>query len=92
MSNEPKLKKRVQGKTISPRNAEEGQEKKIKEKNDESTKISQRQNVTTLGDSILNGLSEQGLRKEHNVKVRAHRGETSHDIKDHIRQNSKKKA
>ena len=54
-SNEPKLKKRVQEKTISPRNAEDGQEKKIKEKNDESTKINQRKNVTIIGDSILNG-------------------------------------
>ncbi len=38
-----------------------------------------------IGDSILNGLSEQGLRRRHNVKIRAHSGATSQDIKDHIR-------
>ena len=38
-----------------------------------------------MGDAILNGLSEQGLRKRHSVKVRANSGATGLDIKDHVR-------
>ena len=44
----------------------------------------QRKDVAIIGDSILNGLSEQGLRKRRNVKVRAHSGATSLHIKDHV--------
>ena len=56
-----------------------------KESKTEDTKQSPRKNVAIIGDSILNGLSEQGLRKRHNVKIRTHSGATSLDIKDHIR-------
>ena len=71
-------------KSITPTNNEDGQEKREKEKQDKSTKINQRKNITIIGDSNLNGLSEQGLRKKHNVKKRAHTGATSYDIKDHL--------
>ena len=60
-----------------------GQKEKESKKDD--IKQNQRKNVVIIGDSILNGLSEQGLRKRHNVKIRAHSGATSLDIKDHIR-------
>ena len=45
-----------------------------KESKTEDTKQSPRKNVAIIGDSILNGLSEQGLRKRHNVKIRTHSG------------------
>ena len=56
-----------------------------KESKKDDTKQNERKNVVIIGDSILNGLSEQGLRKQHNVRIRAHSGATSLDIKDHIR-------
>ena len=65
----------------SPRSPES---KKNKPKAKDPSEI-QRKDVIIIGDSILNGLSEQGLRKRHNVKIRAHSGATSLDIKDHIR-------
>ena len=36
----------------------------------DDTKQNERKNVVIIGDSILNGLSEQGLRKQHNVRIR----------------------
>ncbi len=57
-----------------------GQKEKESKKDDINQ--NQRKNVVIIGDSILNGLS--GL-KRHNVKIRAHSGATSLDIKDHIR-------
>ena len=44
-----------------------------------------RKRVFIIGDSILNGISEYGLNKSHDVKVRPHSGATSQDIKDHIK-------
>ena len=44
-----------------------------------------RKRVFIIGDSILNGISEYGLNKNHDVKVRPHSGATSQDIKDHIK-------
>ena len=44
-----------------------------------------RKRVFIIGDSILNGISENGLNKRHDVKVRPHSGATSQDIKDHIK-------
>ena len=90
-SNDPRLQKNMQEKSITTTNNEDGQEKREKEKQDKRTKINQRKNVTIIGDSILNGLSEQGLRKKHNVKIRAHSGATSYDIKDHMRPIARRK-
>ncbi len=39
-------------------------------------------NIVITGDSILNGLNGQGLKKKHNVKVSS---ATSLDIKDHVK-------
>eukprot|EP00794_Sanderia_malayensis_P000912 gene912-217_t len=41
--------------------------------------------VFIIGDSILNGISEYGLNKSHDVIVHPHSGATSQDIKDHIK-------
>ena len=51
----------------------------------EKSKRMSEKNVFIIGDSILNGLNENGLKKRHNVKVRAHSGATSTDISDHIK-------
>ena len=58
---------------------------KTRKKTQESDKKNVRKNVFIIGDSILNGLNENGLKKRHNVKVRAHSGATSTDISDHIK-------
>ena len=48
-------------------------------------KMNTRKRVFIIGDSILNGISEYGLNKNHDVKVRPQSGATSQDIKDHIK-------
>ena len=44
----------------------------------------ERKTVYIVGDSILNGIQENGLKKTHNVKVRAHPGATTEDLVDHL--------
>ena len=39
----------------------------------------------------MNGLSEQGLTKKHNVKIGAHSDATSYDTKDHMRPTARRK-
>ena len=85
MIENPNKKTRTQEKetTAVTKNSKWQNGKKRVKKDD--TKPSERKNVVIIGDSILNGLSEQGLRKRHIVRIRAHSGATSLDIKDHIR-------
>ena len=47
--------------------------------------MNRRKRVFIIGDSILNGISEHGLNKNHDVKVRSHSRPTSQDINDHIK-------
>ena len=49
-----------------------------------------RKKIIIIGDSILNGLDEIGLQRNHNVRVRAHPGATSRDIVDHIKPAARK--
>ena len=41
--------------------------------------------VVIVGDSMLNGITEHGLDKQHRIKVKAHPGATSQNILDHIK-------
>ena len=41
--------------------------------------------MVILGDSILNGIQERGLRKNHHVKVYAHPGATTEDMIDYLK-------
>ena len=50
-----------------------------------------KQTVTIIGDSILNGLKERGLSGKHHVRVRAHPGATSLDLTDHIKPIARRK-
>ena len=49
-----------------------------------------RKKIIIIGDSILNGIDELGLQRNHNVRVRAHPGATSRDIVDHIKPAARK--
>ena len=81
---DPNKQTRTQEKeTSAMRKNSKGQKEEESKKDD--TKQRQRKNVVIIGDSILNGLNEHGLKKRHNVRIRAHSGATSLDIKDHIR-------
>ena len=44
-----------------------------------------RKRVIVVGDSMLNGVNEKGLSRNHFVKVHAHGGATSEDLVDHIK-------
>ena len=44
----------------------------------------QKKKVTVTGDSMLNGISEKGLRRAHNVKVTNFPGDTSDKIADEL--------
>ena len=67
-----------------PRPEEKHDEKSKQGKTTKQTKTV-RKNITIIGDSVLNGLQEAGMQKDHNVKVRAHSGATTRDIIDHIK-------
>ena len=67
-----------------PRSEEKHDEKSKQRKTTQQTKTV-RKNITIIGDSILNGLEEAGMQKDHNVKVRAHSGATTRDIIDDIK-------
>ena len=41
--------------------------------------------ITIIGDSMLNGIYEEGMQKDHNVKVKPHSGATSRDIIDYLK-------
>ena len=45
----------------------------------------ERKNVFIIGDSMIKGLAERGISKDHNVKVRPQPGCTTEDIEDHIK-------
>ena len=45
----------------------------------------ERKNVFIIGDSMIKGLAERGISKNHNVKVRPQPGCTTEDIEDHIK-------
>ena len=50
-----------------------------------------RKRVTIVGDSILNGIYEEGLQKSHNVRVKPHSGATTTDIVDYLKPVIRKK-
>ena len=57
-----------------------------------NTNVIDRKNVFIVGDSLLNGINENGMKKlNHNVKVRNHPGATTEDIIDHIKPIVRKK-
>eukprot|EP00112_Aurelia_sp_Birch-Aquarium-sp1_P003980 Seg1450.32 transcript_id=Seg1450.32/GoldUCD/mRNA.D3Y31 product="hypothetical protein" protein_id=Seg1450.32/GoldUCD/D3Y31 len=66
-------------------NTPEREKSRATNSNESEDKKSIRKKITIIGDSILNGISEFGLKRKHNVKVRAHPGASMQDIKDHIR-------
>ena len=55
------------------------------------TNGSTRKRVTIVGDSILNGIYEEGLQKAHNVRVKPHSGATTTDIVDYLKPVIRKK-
>jgi len=55
------------------------------------TNGSTRKRVAIVGDSILNGIYEEGLQKAHNVRVKPHSGATTTDIVDYLKPVTRKK-
>ena len=47
--------------------------------------------ITIVGDSMLNGILDEGLQKDHNVQVKHHPGATTRDIVDYVRPVIRKK-
>ena len=50
-----------------------------------------RKSIAIVGDSILNGIHEEGLQKAHNVRVKPHSGATTTDIVDYLKPVIRKK-
>ena len=88
-SNKKKTKENGNAKTDNQRSSVSRPEEKQDErsKQGKTTKQSKtvRKSITIIGDSILNGLEEAGMQKDHNEKVRAHSGATTRDIVEHIK-------
>ena len=62
---------------------------KTPQKQEKVTK--KRKNVFIIGDSMMKGLAERGISKDHNVKVRPQPGCTTEDKEDHIKPILRKK-
>ena len=45
----------------------------------------ERKNIFIIGDSMIKGLAERGISKDHNLKVRPQAWCTTEDIEDHIK-------
>ena len=59
--------------------------KGIKTPQKHKTVIKERKNVFITGDSMIKGLAERGISKDHNVMKRQQPGCTTEDIEDHIK-------
>ena len=88
ISNKKKTKENGNAKTDNQRSSisrpEEKQDEKSKQGKTTKQSKTVRKGITIVGDSILNGLEEAGMQKDHNVKIRAHSGAMTRDIVDHI--------
>ena len=51
----------------------------------------QKLHITIVGDSMMNGINDKGLSRDHHVTVRKHPGATSEDIKDYIKPPARRK-
>ncbi len=48
--------------------------------------------ITIVGDSMLNGIMEDGMQKNHNVRIKRRPGATTLDIMDHVKPVIRKKS
>ena len=48
-------------------------------------KKAERKKIVIIGDSLLNGLEEKRMKRDHDIQIRPHPGASSLDISDHIR-------
>ena len=64
---------------------------KNKENGSKQDIMKKRKRITIVGYSMLNGIMDEGLRKDHNVQVKRHPGATSRDIMDYVRPIIRKK-
>ena len=55
------------------------------------TKTKNRKRIMIVGDSMLNGILDEGLQKDPNVQVKRHPGATTRDIVDYVRPVIRKK-
>ena len=74
------------------KNASMQTKESVKIDTEQSQQAKQRKKaITTVGDSILNGIKERCLSGKHPVRVRAHPGATILDIADHIKPIARRK-
>ena len=59
--------------------------KSIKTPQKQKKNTKERKNVFIIGDSMIKGLAERGILKDHNVKVRPQPGCTTEAIEDHVK-------
>ena len=88
-SNEKKEQKnpKPQGKEVDSM-TEQNSNRTPKEQDDPTktaTKKPTRKKVVIIGDSLLNGLEENKMRRRHDIQIRPHPGASSLDISDHIK-------
>ena len=70
------------------RNSKERNSKEVSEEQDARTKAekkAERKKIIIIGDSLLNGLEEKKMKRNHDIQIRPHPGASSLDISDHIR-------
>ena len=69
---------------IPERNKDEQLRKRESKNNKENQKHQERKRMTIIGDSMLNGLDENSMKRHYSVQVRVHSGANKHVIKDHV--------
>ncbi|MCP4485599.1 MAG: hypothetical protein GY823_13750 [Flavobacteriaceae bacterium] len=91
-SGEEVLKQRLEKTTTKCKKAENkhADEQNNKDRQKEAATKS-RKRITIVGDSMLNGIVEEGMQKDHNVQVKRHPGATSRDIVDYVKPVIRKK-
>ena len=55
------------------------------------TTVKERKRITIVGDSMLNGIFDEGMQKHHNITIKRHPGATTRDIVDYVKPVIRKK-
>ena len=79
----PKTQEKELRNTKEQNSKEVGKEQDVRK--EKAEKKAERKKIIIIGDSLLNGLEEKKMKRNHDIQIRPHSGASSIDISDHIR-------
>ena len=83
--------KNIERNTITESKDAKQQQKQSSSTKSKPTAKKTRKRIAIIGDSMLNGIYEEGMQKDHNVKIKPHSGATTRDIVDYLKPVTRKK-